>query len=67
MKNLLIFLLKRNVRPDIIHTIIAYPPEALPETYDGWKSAILSVGQERESVEFPRRDIRTSTETTYGG
>jgi len=39
-----IFLLKKNVRHDIIKTILGYPPIAMPETVKEWKVAITSVG-----------------------
>jgi len=40
-----IFLLKKNVRQDIIKTILGYPPIAISETLKEWKVAITSVGQ----------------------
>ena len=46
-----IFLLKKNVRYDIIKTILGYPPIAMPETLKEWKVAITSIGQEYESTE----------------
>ena len=46
-----IFLLKKNVWPDIIKIILSYPPIAAPETFKEWKVAITSVGQEYESTE----------------
>ena len=39
-----IFLLKKNVRQDIIKTILGYPPIAMSETLKEWKVAITSVG-----------------------
>jgi len=39
-----IFLLKKNVRHNIIKTILGYPPIAMPETLKEWKVAITSVG-----------------------
>jgi len=39
-----IFLLKKNIRPDIIKTILGYPPIAVPETLKEWKVAITLVG-----------------------
>ena len=60
-----IFLLKKNVRHDIIKTILGYPPIAMPETLKEWKVAITSVGQGYESTEG-RHDYKTSTGTTYG-
>jgi len=61
-----IFLLKKNVRQDIIKTILGYPPIVMPETLKEWKVAITSVGQEYESTEG-RHDYKTGTGTTYGG
>jgi len=61
-----IFLLKKNVRHDIIKTILGYPPIAMPETLKEWKVAITLVGQGYESTEG-RQDYKTSTGTTYGG
>ena len=61
-----IFLLKKNVRHDIIKTILEYPPIAMPETLKEWKVAITSVGQGYESTEG-RQDYKTSTGTTYRG
>ena len=46
-----IFLLKKNVRHDIIKTILGYPPIAMSETLKEWKVAIISVGQGYESME----------------
>jgi len=61
-----IFLLKKNVRQDIIKTILGYLPIAMPETLKEWKVAIMSVGQGYESTE-ECHDYKTSTRTTYGG
>ena len=61
-----IFLLKKNVRHDIIKTILGYPPIAIPETLKKWKVAITLVGQEYESTKG-RHDYKTSTGTIYGG
>ena len=61
-----IFLLKKNVRHDIIKMILGYPPIAMPETLKEWKVVITSVGQGYESTEG-RHDYKTSTGTTYGG
>ena len=61
-----IFLLKKNVRQDIIKTILGYPPIAMPETLKEWKVAITSVGQGYESTEGCH-DYKTGTGTTYGG
>jgi len=46
-----IFLLKKNVRHNIIKTILGYPPISMPETLKEWKVAITSVGQGYESTE----------------
>ena len=59
-----IFLLKKNVRHDIIKTILEYPPIVMPKTLKEWKVAITSVGQGYESTEG-RQDYKTSTGTTY--
>ena len=61
-----IFLLKKNVRQDIIKTILGYPPIVMPETLKEWKVAITSVGQGYKSTEG-RHDYKTGTGTTYGG
>ena len=46
-----IFLLKKNVRHNIIKTILGYPPIVMPETLKEWKVAITSVGQGYKSTE----------------
>ena len=61
-----IFLLKKNVRQDIIKTILGYPPIAMPESLKEWKVAITSVRQGYKSTEG-YYDYKTSTRTTYGG
>jgi len=61
-----IFLLKKNVRHDIIKTILGYPPIAMPKTLKEWKVAIISVGQGYKSTEG-RHDYKTGIGTTYGG
>jgi len=38
-----IFLLKKNVRHDIIKMILGYPHIAMPDTLKEWKVAITSV------------------------
>jgi hypothetical protein len=62
-----IYLLKKNIRADIIRTINGYPPASIPTTYDGWKKAILSVGQNYEETEHRSKDKKTGTGITYGG
>ena len=61
-----IFLLKKNIRHDIIKTILGYPPIAMPETLKEWKVAITSVGQGYKSTEG-QQDYKTSIGTTYRG
>jgi len=61
-----IFLLKKNVRHDIIKMILGYPPIAMPKTLKEWKVAIISVGQGYKSTEG-RHDYKTSARTIYGG
>ena len=46
-----IFLLKKNIRQDIIKIILGYLPIAMPKTLKEWKVAIISVGQEYKSTE----------------
>jgi len=41
-----IFLLKKNVRSNIMKNILGYPPIIAPETLKKWKLAIISVRQE---------------------
>jgi len=45
-----IFLLKKNVQPDIIKMVLGYPPIATPETLKEWKVAITLVGWGYESI-----------------
>jgi len=40
-----IFLLKKNIRNDIIKIILGYLPIVAPTTLKGWKAAITSVRQ----------------------
>jgi hypothetical protein len=61
-----IFLLKKNIRQDIIKTILGYPPAAIPDTMTEWLESIKSVGMEYEANEM-RKDIRTESGITYGG
>ena len=46
-----IFLLKKNVRQDIIKMILGYLPIVAPETLKEWKMVITLVGQEYKSTE----------------
>ena len=61
-----IFLLKKNIRQDIIKTILGYPPIAMPESLKEWKVAITSVGQGYKSTEG-HHDYKISTGMTYKG
>ena len=61
-----IFLLKKNIRHNIIKMILGYLPIAMPETLKEWKVAITSVEQGYKSTEG-RHDYKTSTGMTYGG
>jgi len=61
-----IFLLKKNVRQDIIKMILGYPLIAMPESLKEWKVAITSVEQGYESTEG-QHNYKTSTGTTYRG
>ena len=61
-----IFLLKKNVRHNIIKTILSYPLIAMPEILKEWKVAITSVGQGYEFMEG-QHNYKTGTGMTYGG
>jgi len=61
-----IFLLKKNVRSDIIKTILGYLPIVVLETLKKWKVAIISVGQGYESTEG-QNNYKTGTGITYRG
>ena len=60
-----IFLLKKNVRQDIIKIILGYLPIVTPEIFKEWNVAITSVRQEYESTE-EQNDYKTNTGITYG-
>ena len=60
-----IFLLKKNMWPYIIKTILVYPPIAAPKTLKEWKVAITSVRQEYEFIEG-RYNYKTEIEIIYG-
>jgi hypothetical protein len=47
-----IFLLKKNIRQDIIKTILGYPPDYIPDSLTDWIAAIRSVGLGYESNEM---------------
>ena len=46
-----IFLLKKNIRQDIIKTILKYLPIVVPELLKEWKVVIISVRQEYKLTE----------------
>jgi len=46
-----IFLLKKNIRTNIIKMILEYLPIAIPETLKKWKVVIISVEQGYEFTE----------------
>ena len=46
----IIFLLKKNIRNNIIKTILKYLPIVVPELLKEWKIAIISIRQEYESI-----------------
>ena len=62
----IIFLLKKNIRADIIKTILEYSPMAALDMLKEWKVAITSVGQEYESTES-WHNYKMGTGTTFGG
>ena len=59
-----IFLLKKNVRTNIIKTILEYPPMAVLEILKEWKMVIISVRQGYKSMES-QYDYKMETEVTY--
>jgi len=61
-----IFLLKKNVRQNIIKTILEYLPIAVLETLKEWKMAITLVRQEYKSTE-EQNNYKMSIGVTYGG
>ena len=60
-----IFLLKKNVRIDIIKTILGYSPIIVLEILKEWKIAIISVRQEYKFTKS-QQNYRTGTKTIYG-
>ena len=60
----IIFLLKKNVRTDIIKMILGYLPMAVPEILKEWKVTITSFGQEYKSIEN-QHNYRTGTGIIY--
>ena len=60
-----IFLLKKNVRIDIIKTILGYSPIIVLEILKEWKIAIISVRQGYKFTES-QQNYRTETKTIYG-
>jgi len=61
-----IFLLKKNIRSNIIKMILGYIPITALETLKKWKVAIILVEQRYKSTES-RYDYRTGTGITYRG
>ena len=61
-----IFLLKKNVRSDIIKTILEYLPIAVPKSLKEWKVVITLVKQEYKSIEG-RKDYWMGSSITYRG
>jgi hypothetical protein len=61
-----IFLLKKNIRQDIIKTILGCPPDSIPDSLTDWLAAIKSIGLGYELNEM-RKDIRTESGITYRG
>ena len=60
----MIFLLKKNVRTDIIKIILGYLPIAVLETLQEWKVTIILVKQGYESIES-WHDYKMGIEITY--
>ena len=60
-----IFSLKKNIRSNIIKTILEYLPIVAPELLKEQKIAITSVGKEYKFTER-RKDYRTGSEIIYG-
>ena len=61
-----VFLLRKNVRSNIIKTILEYLYNAVPKTLKSWKTLIISVGQRYESTKI-RQDYRIGSEIIYEG
>jgi len=59
-----IFLLKKNIRSDIIKRILGYLLMAISETLKEWKMTITSVEQEYELMES-QYNYKTETGVTY--
>ena len=60
-----IFLLKKNIKKEIIRSILSFPPDKIPTTLEDWISIIKSVGMGAETMSL--FDRHTSSGTTYGG
>ena len=61
-----IFLLKKNIRGDIIKTILGYLPIIAPESLKEWKVAIILVEQGYESTK-DKQDYKTESGIIYRG
>jgi len=59
-------LFKKNIRSNIIKTILGYLPIVVLETLNKWKVAIISVEQEYDSTKS-RHDYRTKMGIIYVG
>ena len=62
----MIFLLKKNVRSNIIKTILGYPPMTTPTSLKKWKIAITSVRQGYKSIKG-RQDYKIKLRIIYRG
>ena len=60
----IIFLLKKNIRQNIIKMILKYLSIVVLETLKEWKVTIISVKHEYEFIK-KRNDYKMSTEVTY--
>ena len=60
----IIFLLKKNVRSDIIKTILGYPSIITSEIFKEWKVVMILVGQKCKSTKG-KQDYRTGSKITY--
>ena len=59
-----VFLLKKNVRSNIIKIILEYLYNAVPKTLKSWKTLIILVEQRYESTKI-RQDYRIGSEIIY--
>jgi len=59
-----IFLLKKNVRSNIIKTILGYPPIVALIKLKSYKANIILVRQKYKSIKY-KQDYKTELEITY--